>query len=365
MAGTGFISDWFASWSDVFGGRSGTYQKQLRSLSDEAIAAVRAKAYELSANWIVGLTVDMDEISGQGKQMFMVTAMGTAVRATRARRPAPSDQGNCTAAASPGIARTEPSPASVNSAGLIPDEVVQAAARRYAVLDQIRSGQLVFDDETWATLLGDQIIEAAPAVIQEVGRLMATGIPATTELQQFRKQAVAYFERLPTDDAIAALYAALERTPNESNGATMLIKDLRLRHLPTIRRLLSHPTDIVRRRAIQSLLAEQRSYSPEDVAHLKAIAACCADETVLPPFATLSPGLGRGFFGAKDRLLCVCGTDRLADVEYCPNPDCQRDRWGFWKGALTSVKAREKCEALAVTLERVFAELGEQVGAPA
>ena len=79
VAGTNLFSDFFASFSDVFGGRSQTYQKQLTSLYNEAIERLRTTAYEIGANCIIGLHVDLDEISGKGKSMFMLTAMGTAV----------------------------------------------------------------------------------------------------------------------------------------------------------------------------------------------------------------------------------------------------------------------------------------------
>src|SRR3546814_13568242 len=47
--------------------------------SDLAIERVKYAAYEIGANCIVGLSIDMDEISGKGKSMFMLTAIGTAV----------------------------------------------------------------------------------------------------------------------------------------------------------------------------------------------------------------------------------------------------------------------------------------------
>jgi uncharacterized protein YbjQ (UPF0145 family) len=79
VAGTNLFSDFFASFSDVFGGRSGTYQKQIASLYNEAIEQIKYAAYEIGANCIVGLNIDMDEISGKSKSMFMLTAVGTAV----------------------------------------------------------------------------------------------------------------------------------------------------------------------------------------------------------------------------------------------------------------------------------------------
>ena len=65
VAGTNMFSDFFTSYSDVFGGRSETYQKQLTSLYNEAIDRVKYSAYELGANCIIGLKIDMDEISGK------------------------------------------------------------------------------------------------------------------------------------------------------------------------------------------------------------------------------------------------------------------------------------------------------------
>ncbi len=72
VAGTNLFSDFFGGLTDVFGGRSQTYQRQLTSLYNEAIERIKIAAYEIGANCIVGLNIDMDEISGKGKSMFML-----------------------------------------------------------------------------------------------------------------------------------------------------------------------------------------------------------------------------------------------------------------------------------------------------
>ena len=79
VAGTNLFSDFLASFSDVFGGRSQSYQKQLTSLYNEATDRIKLAAYEIGANCVIGLNIDLDEISGKGKSMFMITALGTAV----------------------------------------------------------------------------------------------------------------------------------------------------------------------------------------------------------------------------------------------------------------------------------------------
>lgn len=78
--GTHFFSDFAASFTDFFGGQSGTYQRKLETLYKIATDQLKEKAYQKGANAIIGLKIDFDEISGKGKSMFMVTAIGTAVK---------------------------------------------------------------------------------------------------------------------------------------------------------------------------------------------------------------------------------------------------------------------------------------------
>jgi uncharacterized protein YbjQ (UPF0145 family) len=81
VAGAGIFADFAASFRDLFGGRSATYQKQLASLQSEVLDLIYRRAKRLGANWVVGARLDFDEISGKNVQMFMVSAQGTAVLA--------------------------------------------------------------------------------------------------------------------------------------------------------------------------------------------------------------------------------------------------------------------------------------------
>ncbi len=79
VIGANFFSDFFASFSDVFGGYSGSYQSRLDKIYNDAIRELQNKAQEKGANAIIGVHFDFDEVSGKGKSMFMITAYGTAV----------------------------------------------------------------------------------------------------------------------------------------------------------------------------------------------------------------------------------------------------------------------------------------------
>lgn len=80
VLGVNAISDAIASFSDFFGGASGTYRSKLDDLKRTVLNDLRTQAMGLGADAIVGFNIAFNEISGKGKQMFMATATGTAVR---------------------------------------------------------------------------------------------------------------------------------------------------------------------------------------------------------------------------------------------------------------------------------------------
>lgn len=80
VIGTNFFSDFAASFTDVFGGNSGTYQRKMDAMYESAQKELEKKARRLGCNAIVGFKTDFDEISGKGKSMFMLSATGTACK---------------------------------------------------------------------------------------------------------------------------------------------------------------------------------------------------------------------------------------------------------------------------------------------
>lgn len=79
VIGVNLISEWVASITDVIGGTSGTFRRQLDRVYSDVLSSLSVKATEMGANAIVGVRMDFDEISAKGKSMFMLTVQGTAV----------------------------------------------------------------------------------------------------------------------------------------------------------------------------------------------------------------------------------------------------------------------------------------------
>ncbi len=78
IMGAHLFKDLFASITDIVGGRSGTYEKELVRAKDIALREMQERAQILGANAIVGVDLDY-EVLGQNNSMLMVSASGTAV----------------------------------------------------------------------------------------------------------------------------------------------------------------------------------------------------------------------------------------------------------------------------------------------
>lgn len=79
VLGMNFFADFVQSITDVFGGRSETYQKRLEAINSEVIEGIKNKVRKVGGNAAIDLRIDNDEISAKGKSMIMVTAIATAV----------------------------------------------------------------------------------------------------------------------------------------------------------------------------------------------------------------------------------------------------------------------------------------------
>ena len=79
IIGANFVKDFKASLTDLFGGRSGTYERTLREAKDTALAELQQRAMAMGANGIVGIDFDYETIGANGS-MLMVSCSGTAVQ---------------------------------------------------------------------------------------------------------------------------------------------------------------------------------------------------------------------------------------------------------------------------------------------
>jgi uncharacterized protein YbjQ (UPF0145 family) len=325
IAGTGFFSDVAAGFTDVFGGRSGTYQRQLSSLYAEALGTLQKAAASRGGNWILGLSVDFDEISGKNMQMFLVRATGTAVRAQRVS------------------GGTEASP---TASQVVHAQDLRVMQRRQEVAERAQQPHTTpADDAMWEFLLEHAAPEGLPLVL----RFAAQEMRENGERRETPDPRVLdYLRALHPDATTAALYDKLG-DPDLGAAAALLIKTVPLMRLSATRAAMEEE-DPVPRLALQTLVADQATYAAEDLAHLDALVKLASKRF---PDRSVHHS-SRGLLGEKRSWTCAFCGNTSNDV----NPrcyQCNRDGYGFRLGELSPDKAvvllNQRRAALAALLE--------------
>jgi uncharacterized protein YbjQ (UPF0145 family) len=75
IVGANIVRDIQARFRDVFGGRSGAYEQELRKAREAALQEMQDEAQKLGANAVLAVDIDYETVGGT---MLMVTASGTA-----------------------------------------------------------------------------------------------------------------------------------------------------------------------------------------------------------------------------------------------------------------------------------------------
>ena len=65
IMGANIFKDMFAGIRDIVGGRSATYERELRRARELAMAEVQQAATELGANAVVGIDIDYETVGGK------------------------------------------------------------------------------------------------------------------------------------------------------------------------------------------------------------------------------------------------------------------------------------------------------------
>ncbi len=309
VTGTGLFSDLAAGFSDIFGGRSGAYQKQLASIKSEVINLLREQAIRAGANWVIGARVDFDEISGKGVQMFMVSAQGTAVRA-RPLDQQSSDTGR--------------------KRRLSPDEIKSGIERSALVLTATEQ-KLKFDDRAWNSLARHQVVEATRAV---VGQYAASKGNDMATVALVKEKVNRFVVSLPTDEASTELHRIIDDAPNLSVEATELIVTHNLVDLAWVKDRI-HSEDVrLRRAALQLIGGDPPLYDESSLGLVTDILA--ALPTAFPE--RVETRARKKLFG-REGTVWVCRYGHETDIETLRCTVCGYDKRGLKVGDLFPERA--------------------------
>ncbi|RYJ38557.1 UPF0145 protein ybjQ [Flavobacterium anhuiense] len=308
VAGTNLFSDFLGGMADVFGGRSNTYQKQLSSLYNEAIERIKYNTHEIGGNCVIGLNIDMDEISGKGKSMFMLTAIGTAIIIEK------DEDLNL-------LSHTKEK---FENVGL---ERINNLRQRREIIDKAEKRELTYDDETWSFATSNQVYEIFPFILRRYSNIIEN-INSTEDLyNKFNKNFKNYIDALEENKKISLLYDTIE---NESNQKIALylskvINELNLFNHEKNEVLLKNSDFKKQKIGLKITTYDKPFYNKKDIENFD-----LAKTFISSTFKE------RGEFTTKKQILsskekdvwnCECGNKSVEIGEYCGN--CFNDIYGF------------------------------------
>lgn len=77
--GTGVLSEFTSSWTDLFGAQSGAYNSKIKAGEQLCFGQLRKQTIDIGGNAVIATDIDYSEL-GAEKGMIMVCMAGTAVR---------------------------------------------------------------------------------------------------------------------------------------------------------------------------------------------------------------------------------------------------------------------------------------------
>ncbi len=308
VIGTGLFTDYFASWTDLFGAHSRSYQEKLERINTEALDMIAESAHRLRANVVLGLRIDHDEISGSGKSMLMVTASGTAARATCMNQTKSQDE------------TVHPD--------IIPAARYRAFRARQEIIVQARDGSLDwFAPEVWRTLLDQRIHEVSSDFLAYLDARVRAGRPEDEDTLTVKIED--YYGSLHHAMAVPLLYTALGYSPPLAKRALQVLRDLDGFEPDIIRDILTGSESVLQRaRCLSATTSDLPFYRLEDGGRIAALL-----DVIPGAFPDADVEEKKGLIHKKRAWTCANGHAVSAKDDCCGL--CTADRRGFETGFCT------------------------------
>lgn len=308
VAGTNLFSDFLGGLTDVFGGRSQTYQKQLTSLYNEAIERIKFAAHEVGANCVMGLSIDMDEISGKGKSMFMLTAIGTAIILEKE------------------MIEKISLPKSDEKFENVSVDRINISRSKKSIIEKANSGTLQLNDEVWSFVTSNQVDEVFPYILSKFSEALKNEQITPGSSENFYKLFVSYLDALPEDKKLYFLYNGIKNEVNEQIllKLSQIIKELNLYNFDESMALLKSEDFQTQKRGLKIVTYDKPFYNKQDKKDLDIVRSYVENTFTERGIRTTKKQL----LSSKEKEVWTCECGKTNDIgTYCSG--CSQDIYGF------------------------------------
>ncbi|MFH7010402.1 YbjQ family protein [Flavobacterium sp. FlaQc-52] len=320
VAGTNFFSDFMGGLTDVFGGRSNSYQKQLTSIYNEAIEKIKFAAHEIGGNCIIGLSIDLDEISGKGKSMFMITAIGTAVIIEKEN-----------------VINSLPN--KNEKFDNVSIERIKVLRKKKELIKDAQSGTLTADEDFWNFVTENQIEEVFPYILKRYSDIIVTPQNYGEAYNTFNKRFTNYVNVLNENQKNNLLYDNIKSVENNSIAEYLskVIEDLNLFNYEKIIKLLSDENFNVQKIALKMATYDKPFYNQNDKENLDEILENIQNAF----FERGTKTMKKQMLSSKEKEVWSCECSKINEIgEYCSS--CNKDILGFKPSELKPSEAENE-----------------------
>lgn len=312
VIGTNFFSDFAASFTDVFGGSSGTYQNKMNQMYENAKTELTKKAKRLGGNAIIGLRVEFEEISGKGKSMFMLSATGTAC-----------------------IVDMKNERAEINEKyQIVNNSSLKLELRKERIMKDLQSQQFALSEEDWNYLFEYPSIDIIELLISSFYINMDPTDKQKTET---------LLNTLDYEDACQLVYPKYMNTSiktdsfgneyDENELYDNLISKCNLFNPQFVLKIMDE--NVVK--AVSLLDSDKPFYTVDDLRAMKQI---CLKLDNLPNLGEISTGKTGMFSKEKELFICRKGHKNEKGLEFCLT--CGENIKGLNRNQVTDIKTFKK-----------------------
>ncbi|UAM97773.1 YbjQ family protein [Polaribacter litorisediminis] len=317
VLGTNVFSDFLGGITDLIGGKSESYQKRLKSIYNDAISEIKQSCYEVGGNCVIGLKVDIDEISGKGKSMFMITAIGTAVL------------GESITAEKKVIKKQD---------GKIYPEDIEFLENRLMLLEMLEDKSLKLTDNNWKFIIDNKIVEVIPFLLDRLEKRFAY---SEENLKVYLEQLYDYFSLLDAEISTSYLYDYIEQT-NFKTGLNIveIIKKLYLLDYDKTIKIIESSKLDAQKIGLHLSTLEKSYYTIDDIEKIENLISKI-DVSFIERIQIQTTTV-KQFLKSIEKEVWICGEcQKPNEMDLAKCHYCKKDKYGFARADLTPKKVKD------------------------